>query len=62
MALVPTVIFGALGEKTAGRPAPNKANDVRKIQGLLAKVFAGSVPNLKDGVCDATMKEAIAER
>jgi hypothetical protein len=43
-----------------GKPAPNKPEDVRKIQALLKKVLGPSAPALLDGVCDATMKRTIA--
>ena len=61
MAFVSTVISGAVGDKSMGKPAPNKPDDVRKIQALLRKAFAGSVPAMSDGVCDAAVKNAIAE-
>lgn len=56
-----TVITAAVGEKFQGKPAPNKPDDVREIQTLLAKALGDTCPALKDGVCDAAMKTAIAE-
>jgi len=61
MAFVRTMILGAVGEKSAGKPAPNNPDDVRKIQALLRKVFGPSTPALKDGVYDASMKDAISD-
>ena len=58
---MPTVITAAVGEESMGKPAPNKPDDVRKIQGLLKKVFGAACPTLKDGACDPATKAAIAE-
>ena len=60
MAFVPIFISAPVGDKSMGKPAPNKPDDVRKIQGLL-KAVSGSTPAFKDGVCDDTLKAAIAE-
>src|SRR5579864_6109777 len=61
MAFVPTVVSAAVGDKSMGKPAPNKPEDVKRIQALLKKIFGGSCPTLTDGVCDAKMKAAIAD-
>jgi hypothetical protein len=61
MAHAPTTISGAVGEKSMGKPAPNKPDDVKKIQGLLRKAFGLLAPVLRDGIYDAAMKNAIAE-
>lgn len=61
MPFVPTSILGPVGDKSMGKPAPNKPDDVRKIQSLLKKAFGPSAPSLTDGVCDARMKAAIGD-
>jgi hypothetical protein len=65
MAFVPVVITDAVGHQTRvlGKlvPAPNRADDVRKIQALLKKVLGPSAPFFRDGVCDDAMKRAISE-
>ena len=61
MAFVPTIISGAVGDKSMGKPAPNKSEDVKRIQALLKKIFGASCRALKDGDCDANMKAAIAD-
>ena len=61
MTYSPTVISAAVGEKSAGKPAPNRPEDVKKVQVLLRKVFGSKVPSLVDGVCDDSMKSAIAD-
>lgn len=60
MAFIPTTISAAVGDKSMGKPAPNKADDVKKIQSLLRKALGSSLPVLKDGVCDAALITAIA--
>ncbi len=61
MACQSTTITAAVGDKSMGKPAPNKVDDVKKIQALLRKAYGSSVPTLTEGVCDAAMKNAIAE-
>src|SRR5215210_6042563 len=61
MTFVPTTIASAVGDKSLGKPAANKPDDVRKIQALLKKALGPAVPPLKDSVCDAAMKNAIAQ-
>lgn len=65
MTFVPAMISDAVGEKTPkmGKlvPAPNKPDDVRKIQALLKKVLGPSAPVFTDGKCDDAMKRSIAE-
>jgi hypothetical protein len=61
MGYVQTVLSGAVGDKYIGKPAPNKAEDVAKVQALLKKVFGARAPVFKDGVCDDTLKSAIAD-
>ncbi|AHG90076.1 Peptidoglycan-binding domain 1 protein [Gemmatirosa kalamazoonensis] len=59
MAYARTLLTGAVGEKYLGKPAPNKADDVRKLQTLFRKVFGSRAPAFKDGVYDDAVKEAI---
>ncbi|HYP15083.1 MAG TPA: peptidoglycan-binding domain-containing protein [Bryobacteraceae bacterium] len=61
MAYVATVLSGAVGEKSNNKPAPNKPEDVKKVQRLLGKCYGLLGPVFKDGVCDAPMKARIAE-
>lgn len=61
MAFVPTILSGAVGDKSMGKPAPNKPDDVKRIQALLKNIFGASCPALKDGDCDANMKAAITD-
>lgn len=61
MAYSPTVISAAVGEKSLGKLAPNRPEDVKKVQVLLRKVFGSKAPALVDGVCDDAMKNAIAD-
>jgi hypothetical protein len=56
-----TIITAAVGQKSMGKPAPNRPDDVNKIQSLLKKVFGAACPTFKDRVCDPVMKAAIAE-
>lgn len=56
-----TTILAAVGDKSAGKPAPNRPDDVRKVQALLGKVFGNLAPVMADGVCDAATKKAIAD-
>ena len=44
-----------------GKPAPNKPDDVVKVQALLNKALGAAAPAFTRGVCDAPMKAAIAE-
>jgi hypothetical protein len=44
MGYVQTVLSGAVGDKYIGKPAPNKAEDVAKVQALLKKVFGARAP------------------
>src|SRR5438046_445986 len=60
MAYSPTVISAAVGEKSSGKPAPNRPDDVKKVQSLLQRVYGAKGPSLTDGVCDNAMKSAIA--
>ena len=60
IAFVPVVISAPVGDKSMGKSAPNKPDDVRKIQALLKRVF-GSTPPFVDGVSDYNLKAAIAE-
>jgi hypothetical protein len=61
MAFPKTTLSGAVGERSAGKPAPNKPEDVKKIQILLKKALGPAGPVFKDGICDAAMKAAIAD-
>lgn len=61
MAYVPTLLSGAVGEKSSAAVAPNKPEDVRKVQALLRKATGLLAPLLKDGVYDTPMKNAIAD-
>jgi peptidoglycan hydrolase-like protein with peptidoglycan-binding domain len=56
---VPTVISGAVGERALGKPAVNRADDVRKIQGLLKKVTGATPAGLQDGTWNPPMKSAV---
>lgn len=61
MAFSSTMISSAVGEKSMGKPAANKPDDVRKIQGLLKKVLGSAAPAMQNGVCDVATKNAIAD-
>lgn len=61
MAYSPTVISAAVGEKPSGKLAPNRPEDVKKVQALLRKVFGSKAPLLMDGVCDDATKSAIVD-
>jgi hypothetical protein len=39
MAFIPVSISAPVGDKSMGKPAPNKADDVKRIQGLLKAMF-----------------------
>jgi hypothetical protein len=60
LAYIPTSISAAVGDKELGKPAANKADDVKKVQALLRKVLASACPAFADGVCDDKTKEAIS--
>lgn len=61
MTYSPTVISAVVGEKSGGKPAPNRPDDVKKIQSLLQRVLGPRVPSLTDGICDDSMKTAIGD-
>lgn len=65
MAYAPTMISEAVGHQVRlmGKPlpAPNRPDDVRKIQVLLKRSLGPSAPIFTDGKCDDSMKNAIAE-
>src|SRR5437016_4269574 len=77
MAYSTTIISATVGEKSLGKQAPNRPDDVKKVQSLLRKVFGytdpsllqsllrkvfgSTTPSLTDGVCDDAMKRAIAD-
>jgi hypothetical protein len=61
MKFTPTFISDAVGDKSLGKPAANKPQDVNKIQALLKKALGSSAPAFTDAKCDATMKSAIAD-
>jgi len=54
------MIQSAVGERSMGKPAANKPDDVRKIQNLLKTVLGPTAPSMQAGVCNAAMKGAIA--
>jgi hypothetical protein len=60
MAFVPTMIGKAVGDKSMGKPAPNSADDVRKVQHLLRTVLGPAAPRFQDGICDQPLKTAIS--
>lgn len=61
MSFVPTTLSGSVGDKSMGRPAPNKPDDVKKVQGLLRKAYGAAAPGFVDGVCDGKLKAAVVE-
>lgn len=65
MGYIPTLISDAVGHqiRIMGKPspAPNKPDDVKKIQILLKRALGPSAPIFTDGKCDDSMKNAIAE-
>lgn len=61
MAYVKTTLTAAVGEKWLGKAAPNKVDDVKKVQALLGKVFGSAAPAFKPGVCDDALKKAIGD-
>ena len=65
MGYIPTLISEAVGHqiRIMGKPspAPNKPDDVKKIQVLLKRALGPSAPIFTDGKCDDSMKNAIAE-
>lgn len=51
----------AVGNKTTlGKPAPNRPEDVKVVQELLKQVLGSDAPVFRPGICDETMKNAIA--
>ena len=61
MPFAATVLSAAVGDKSGGRAAPNRPEDVRRIQALLRKVLGTAAPVFVDGVCDASLKAAISD-
>ena len=49
MAFIKTAISAAVGDKSMGKPAPNKPDDVKKIQALLKKALGSSAPGQIQG-------------
>src|SRR5437868_1587466 len=61
MALVHTVIGGAVGETFQGKPAPNKPDDVRKVRLLVKKALGLSTPPVPSGEFDWELRNEIIE-
>lgn len=61
MTFVQTMISSAVGARPFGKPAPNKPDDVKKVQGLISKVLGVSALAVGQGVCDEKTKTAIVQ-
>ncbi len=61
MAHVPTMLGQAVGRSLAGQLAPNKTEDVNKVQALLRKVLGSTAPVMLPGACDLNMQRAILD-